>query len=149
MKGILDIRIFFIAAVLVIAMACQQTTDPATEPSKDAETAAAQASIDLVGEAETPVDAAKPDIADYMDEATARLFEQMNDEWQTMALDGWRDVTKSAPREDWAQTAQDIIPKVYAQAKIQGGIFGVPVAGVQDLVDPSKGDSLDNPHSWG
>ena len=143
MKGILDIRIIFIAAVLMIAMACQQTTDPATEPSDEAEPAAAQASIDPVEEAETPVDAAEPDIADYMDEATARLFEQMNDEWQTMARDGWSDVTKFAPREDWAQASQDIIPKVYAQAKIQGGLRGVPVAGVQDLVEPGKGVSLE------
>lgn len=141
MKGILDIRIIFIAAVLVVAIACQQTTDPATEPSKDAEPAAAQVSVDPVEEAETPADAA--DIADYMDEATARLFEQMNDEWQTMARDGWAELTGFAPREDWRETAKSTISQMYAQAKIQGGLRGVPVAGVQDLVDPDKGASLD------
>ena len=141
MKGILDIRIIFIAAVLVVAIACQQTTDPATEPSKDAEPAAAQVSVDPVEEAETPADAA--DIADYMDEATARLFEQMNDEWQTMARDGWAELTGFAPREDWRETAKSTISQMYAQAKIQGGLRGVPVAGVQDLVDPDKGASPD------
>ena len=141
MKGILDIRIIFIAAVLVVAIACQQTTDPATEPSRDAEPAAAQVSVDPVEEAETPADAA--DIADYMDEATARLFEQMNDEWQTMARDGWAELTGFAPREDWRETAKSTISQMYAQAKIQGGLRGVPVAGVQDLVDPDKGASPD------
>ena len=74
MKRILDIRFIFIGAVLVVAMACQQTTDPATEPSKEAAPAApsgaTQASADPVDEAETPGDV--PDIADYMDEATVQ-----------------------------------------------------------------------------
>ena len=48
MKRILDIRIIFIVAMLVVAMACGQTTDPATEPSTAAEPAAAQASVDPV-----------------------------------------------------------------------------------------------------
>ena len=139
MKRILDIRFIFIGAVLVVAMACQQTTDPATEPSKEAEPAAAQASVDPVDETETPADV--PDIADYMDAATARLFEQMTPEWQKMTRSGWTNITKLAPRSDWAEAAQDIVSQGHAQAKIQGGIRGVPVAGVQDLVDPGKGAS--------
>ena len=90
-------------------------------------------------EAETPADV--PDIADYMDAETAELFEQMNDEWQGMTRSGWGNITKLAPRSDWAEAAQDIVSQGHAQAKIQGGIRGVPVAGVQDLVDPSKGAS--------
>ena len=144
MQRILDIRFIFIAAVLVVAMACQQTADPATEPGKEAEPAAAQASVDPVDEAETPGDV--PDIADYMDEATAKQFEQMNDEWQEMARDGWVDITtKFAPDtpEDWPDAAQSMISQMYPQAKIQGGLRGVPVAGVQDLVDPGKGGTSD------
>ena len=144
MQRILDIRFIFIGAVLVVAMACQQTADPATEPSKEAEPAAAQASVDPVDEAETPGDV--PDIADYMDEATAKQFEQMNDEWQEMARDGWVDITtKFAPDtpEDWPDAAQSMISQMYPQAKIQGGLRGVPVAGVQDLVDPGKGGTSD------
>ena len=144
MKRILDIRFIFIGAVLVVAMACQQTTDPATEPSKEAEPAAAQASVDPVDEAETPGDV--PDIADYMDEATAKQFEQMNDEWQAMARNGWVNITtKFAPDtpEDWPDAAQSMISQMYPQAKIQGGLRGVPVAGVQDLVDPGKGGTSD------
>ena len=90
-------------------------------------------------EAETLTD--PPNIADYMDAATAKQFEQMNDEWQGMTRNGWGNITKFAPREDWAEAAQDIVSQAYAQAKIQGGIRGIPVAGVQDLVDPSKGPS--------
>ncbi len=144
MKRIRDIRFVFIAAVLVVAMACQQTTDPATEPSKEAEPAAAQASVDPVDETETPADV--PDMADYMDEATAKQFEQMNDEWQEMARDGWIDITtKFAPDtpEDWPDAAQSMISQMHPQAKIQGGLRGVPVTGVQDLVDPGKGASPD------
>ena len=87
-----------------------------------------------------------PDIADYMDEATAKQFEQMNDEWQEMARDGWVDITtKFAPDtpEDWPDAAQSMISQMYPQAKIQGGLRGVPVAGVQDLVDPGKGGTSD------
>ena len=141
MKRILDIRFIFIAVVLVVAMACGQTADPATEPSKEAEPAAAQASVDPVDEAETPGDV--PDIADYMDAATARLFEQMTPEWQEMTRSGWTNITKLAPRSDWAEAAQDMVSQGHAQAKIQGGIRGVPVAGVQDLVDPGKGGTSD------
>ena len=97
----------------------------------------AQASVDPVG---------APDMADYMDEATAKQFEEMNDEWQEMARSGWVDITtKFAPDapEDWKDSFGDIISQMYAQAKIQGGIRGVPVTGVQDLVDPSKGASPD------
>ncbi len=96
---------------------------------------AAQASVD-------PADA--PDMADYMDEATAKLFEQMNDEWQEMARNGWVDITtKFAPDapEDWASAVQGMISQMHPQAMIQGGVRGVPVAGVQDLVDPSRGAS--------
>ena len=144
MKRILDIRFIFILVVLVVAMACQQTANPATEPGKEAEPAAAQASVDPVDETETPADV--PDIADYMDAETAELFEQMNDEWQEMARDGWVNITtKFAPQhsEDWKDAAQSMISQMYPQAKIQGGIRGVPVGGVQDLVDPGKGVSPD------
>ena len=142
MQRIMNIRFIFIVAVLVVAMACGQTADPATEPSKDVEPAAAQASADPVEEAETPADV--PDIADYMDAKTAKLFEAMNDEWQEMARDGWVDITtKFAPQhpEDWSDALQGMIAQMYPQAKVQGGIRGVPVAGVQDLVDPGKGAS--------
>ena len=87
-----------------------------------------------------------PDMADYMDAKTAKLFGEMNDEWQEMARSGWVGITtKFAPDapEDWKDSFGDIISQMYAQAKIQGGIRGVPVAGVQDLVDPSKGASPD------
>ena len=144
MQRIMNIRFIFIVAVLVVAMACGQTADPATEPSKDVEPAAAQASADPVEEAETPADV--PDIADYMDAKTAKLFEAMNDEWQEMARDGWVDITtKFAPQhpEDWSDALQGMIAQMYPQAKVQGGIRGVPVAGVQDLVDPGKGASPD------
>ena len=103
--------------------------------------AAAQASVDPVDEAETPGDV--PDMADYMDAATARLFEQMTPEWQTMVRDGWVGITKLRPRQDWDEVTQDIVSHMYADAKIHGGLRGVPVAGVQDLVDPGKGTAPD------
>ena len=105
---------------------------------------AAQASVDPVDEAEAPADV--PDIADYLDAKTAKLFEDMNDEWQEMARDGWVEIaTKFAPDapEDWADAVQGMISQMYPQAKVQGGLRGVPVAGVQDLVDPGKGASPD------
>ena len=136
MKEIRYIQFIFVAAVLVVAMACGQNADPAAA-SKEAESAATQALVDPVDEAEAPGDT--PDIADYMDAETARLFEQMTPEWQEEVSDGWVDFTKLAPRSDWAETAQGVVSKSYANAKIQGGVRGVPVAGVQDLVDPSKG----------
>ena len=144
MKRIKDIRFIFIAVVLTVAMACGQNADQAAEPSKEVESAAAQASDDPVDEAETPADA--PDIADYMDEATAKQFEQMNDEWQEMARDGWVNITtKFAPDApgDWPDAVQGMVSQMHAQAKLQGGLRGVSVAGVQDLVDPSKAASPD------
>ena len=145
MKRIPGLQFMFIAVVLVVAVACQQTTVPASEPREAAAPAAAQASVDpVVDEAETPADV--PDMSDYMDEATAKQFEQMNDEWQEMARDGWIDITtKFAPDtpEDWPDAAQSMISQMHPQAKIQGGLRGVPVAGVQALVDPSKGASPD------
>ena len=96
----------------------------------------AQASAGPDTDAETPSDA--PNMADYMDTATVRLFEQMTPEWPTMVRDGWVGITKFAPREDWADAAQDAVSQSYANAKIQGGLRGVPVAGVQDIVDPGK-----------
>ena len=124
MQRILDIRFFFIAAVLVVAMACGQTATPALSPSEGVESGAAKASVDPVDEAETPEDA--PDIADYMDEATAKQFEEMTPEWQTMVRDGWVGIAKFAPREDWAEAAQDAVSQSYANAKIQGGLRGIP-----------------------
>ena len=144
MNRILNIRLIFIVAVLVVAMACGQTTDPAAEPSREVDPAAAQSSADPVEEAETPADV--PDIADYLNEATAKQFDQMNDEWQEMALSGWVDITtKFAPDApgDWPDAVQEMISQMYPQAKIQGGLHGVPVAGVQDLVDPGKGTTPD------
>ena len=139
MKGIQDIRVFFVIAaagfaMLMVVTACGQTAESAAEPS-----GAAQASTDPVDEAETSADA--PDIADFMDAETARLFGEMTPEWQTRVGGAWVSITKLAPREDWVETAQSIVSQGYAQAKIQGGVRGVPVAGVQDLVDPSKGSS--------
>ena len=144
MEEIRNIWVIFIAVVLVVAVACGQNADRATEANKDVEPGAAQAAADPVDEAETPADV--PDMADYMDAKTAKQFEEMNDEWQEMARSGWVDITtKFAPDapEDWKDSFGDIISQMYAQAKIQGGIRGVPVAGVQDLVDPSKGASPD------
>ena len=144
MKEIRNIWVIFIAVVLLVAMACGQNADRTTEPNKDVDPAAAQASADPVVDPETPADA--PNIADYMDAKTAKLFGEMNDEWQEMARSGWVDITtKFAPDapEDWKDSFGDIISQMYAQAKIQGGIRGVPVTGVQDLVDPSKGASPD------
>ena len=142
MKRIKDIRFIFIVVVLlVVAMACGQTAAPASSPSEGVESAAAQASVDPVDEAETPADA--PDIVDFMDEATAKQFEEMTDEWQTMVKDGWVGITEFAPREDWAEAAQDAVSQSYANAKTQGGLRGIPVANVQDIVDPSKGASPD------
>jgi len=137
MKEIRNIWVIFIAVVLVVAMACGQNADQTTEPNKDVEPVAAQVSADPAG---------APDMADYMDAKTAKLLGEMNDEWQEMARSGWVDITtKFAPDapEDWKDSFRDIVSKMYAQAKIQGGIRGVPVAGVQDLVDPSKGTSSD------
>ena len=141
MKGIQDIRVFFVIAaagfaMLMVVTACGQTAESAAKPSD-----AAQASADPVDEAETSADA--PDIADYMDAETARLFEELTPERQTRVGGAWVSITKFAPPEDWAEAAQDMISQMYAQAKIQGGVRGVPVAGVQDLVDPSKGASPD------
>ena len=50
MKGIRNIRVlfFFIAVVLVVGMACGQNADQTTEPNKDVEPAATQASVDPV-----------------------------------------------------------------------------------------------------
>ena len=146
MKRIMDIRFIFIVVMLAVAMACQQTTVPAAEPGKGVAPAAepsgvAQASADPVDQAETLTD--PPDMADYMDEATVRLFEQMTPEWQEDLRDSWVALTKLAPRSDWAEAAQEAVSKSYANAKIQGGIRGVPVAGVKDLVDSSKGASPD------
>ena len=144
MKEIRNIWVIFIAVVLVVAMACGQNANQTTEPSEEVEAAAAQAPVDPADDVETPADV--PNMADYMDAKTAKLFEEMNDEWQEMARSGWVDITtKFAPDapEDWKDSFGDIISKMYAQAKIQGGIRGVPVAGVQDLVDPSKGASPD------
>ena len=95
MKGIKDIRFIFVVVVLVVAIACQQSVDPAAAPSEDVEDSAAQASVDPVDEADTQAEA--PDIADYMDEATAKQFEQMNDEWREMMRDGWTDIMSFAP----------------------------------------------------
>lgn len=143
MKRIMDIRFFLIVSVVVVAMACGQNADPAVSPSEAVEPAAA--SNDTTQAPDAPEQAAQtadpPDIADYMDEATAKQFEQMTPEWQGMVKGAWTNITKVAPREDWAEAAQDIVSQGYAQAKIQGGVRGVPVAGVQDLVDPSKGPS--------
>ena len=142
MQRILDIRIIFIVAVLVVAIACGQNADQATEPSKEVEAASAQASVDPVDEAETPGD--PPNIADYMDAATAKQFEQMNDEWQGMTRNGWGNITKFAPREDWAEAAQDIdLSRCTRRRRFKAGYAGVPVAGVQDLVDPGKGGTSD------
>ena len=147
MKRILDIRFIFILAVLVVAMACGQNADPAA-PSEGAAPAAepsgaTQASADPVDEVETSADAPEPNMADFMDEATVRLFEQMTPEWQESTREIWVGITKLAPREDWGETAQSAVSQSYANAKIQGGIREVPVAGVQDLVDPSKRASPD------
>ena len=143
MKGIQDIRVFFVIAaagfaMLMVVTACGQTAESAAKPSD-----AAQASADPVDEAETSADAPEPDIADYMDAETARLFEELTPERQTRVGGAWVSITKFAPREDWAEAAQSIVSQGYAQAKIQGGVRGVPVAGVQDLVDPSRGASPD------
>ena len=92
-------------------------------------------------EAETSGNA--PDISDYMDAETARLFGEMTPEWQGMTKSAWTNVTKVAPRQDWDEAAQDMVSQGHAQAKIQGGIRGVPVAGVQDRVDPSRVSSPD------
>ena len=147
MKRILDIRFIFILAVLVVAMACGQNADPAA-PSEGAAPAAepsgaTQASADPVDEVETSADAPEPNMADFMDEATVRLFEQMTPEWQESTREIWVGITKLAPREDWGEAAQSAVSQSYANAKIQGGIREVPVAGVQDLVDPSKRASPD------
>ena len=48
MQRIMNIRFIFIAAVLVVAMACGQNADPAPESSEDVKPAAAQASVDPV-----------------------------------------------------------------------------------------------------
>ena len=150
MKGITNIRVLFlfIAAVLVVAMACGRNAEQTMEPNEGVAPAAepsgaAQASADPVDEAETPTDATEPDIADYMDAATARLFKQMTPEWQEGVRNSWVALTKLAPRSDWAEAAQGVVSKSYANAMIQGGIHGVPVVDVQDLVDPSKGTSPD------
>ncbi len=141
MKRIMNMRFIFIVVVLVIAMACGQNADQATDSSKEVEPAAAQAVVDPVDEAENATD--PPNIADYMDAETARLFEQMTPKFQEMASGAWTGITGFAPRSDWSEAAQSIVSQGHAQAKIQGGIRGVAVAGVRDLVDSSKGASPD------
>ena len=141
MKALRNIWFVSVVALLVLAVACtDDAVDPAVEPGKGAQAAASSGE-----EAEGPSD--PPNITDFIDEATARQFEQMTTEWQTMARDGWTDITGFAPREDWAEAAEDVISKTYANAKIQGGIRDVAVTGVKDIVDPSKGASPDGPRT--
>lgn len=144
MKRILDIRFIFVVVVLVVVAGCGQAADPVAAPSEAVESPAEQASVDPVDEAETPAEV--PDIADYMDEATARRYEHMDDVWQGMALDGWVAITtRFAPDapDDWPGAVEAMISQMYPQAKVQGGLRGVPVESAQDLVDPSKGPSPD------
>ena len=113
MKGIRNIWFIFVVAVLVAAIACGQNADPAA-PSEGAAPAAepsgaTQASADPVDEVETSADAPEPNMADFMDEATVRLFEQMTPEWQESTREIWVGITKLAPREDWGEAAQSAV----------------------------------------
>ena len=95
----------------------------------------------LVEGVQTPADAT--DLAYFMDEEATRLFEEMTPAAQRMVRDVWDNVRATAPREVWMDEMGDFVTQLYADAKIHGEIRGVEVAGVQDLVDPSKGPGTD------
>ena len=119
--------------------AAAPTAPAATPTAPPSEAAQAPAEPD---EAETPAN--EPDIIDFMDAATTARFQQMTPAWQGMVREAWGGlVTTIAPRDEWDEVAAHIVSQMYADAKIKGGTIDASVAGVQDIVDPSKGPGPD------
>ena len=105
--------------------------------------AAAPAAAPTAPPSEAAQAPAEPDIIDFMDADTARMFQAMNSDWQEMVRNSWGFVVSVAPQDDWKESAADIVSQMYADAKIKGGTSDASVAGVQDIVDPSKGPGPD------
>ena len=105
--------------------------------------AAAPAAAPTAPPSEAAQAPADPDIIDFMDADTARMFQAMNSDWQEMVRNSWGFVVSVAPQDDWKESAADIVSQMYADAKIKGGTSDASVAGVQDIVDPSKGPGPD------
>ena len=132
--------------ILAFAVGCGSES-PAAAPTAPAATPTAPPSeaVQTPAEpdaAETPAN--EPDIIDFMDAATTARFQQMTPAWQGMVREAWGLlVTTIAPRDEWDEVAANIVSQMYADAKIKGGISDASVAGVQDLVDPSKGPGPD------
>ena len=118
--------------------AAAPTAPAATPTAPPSEAAQAPAEPDA---AETPAN--EPDIIDFMDAETARMFHAMNSDWQEMVRNSWGFVTSIAPQDDWKESAADIVSQMYGNAKIKGRTSDASVAGVQDIVDPSKGPGAD------
>ena len=127
-----------VVVVLVVSAACARSTNEGMESVADSD-GLAKVATNPDEEAEAPQDSSN--ITDFMDATTAKQFEQMTPEWQEMVKEGWIGITKLAPREDWTEATRDTVTQVYAQAKIQGGVRGVSVGRMHDIVDPSKGTS--------
>ena len=89
MQGIKDIRFFFIVALLVVAMACGQNADPATAPSEGVESAAAQASVDPVDEAEpAQAETAQEDV-DALPESVRMLGPEYHEAYRLLPDGPW------------------------------------------------------------
>ena len=132
--------------ILAFAVGCGSES-PAAAPTAPAATPTAPPSeaVQTPAEpdaAETPAN--EPDIIDFMDAATTARFQQMTPAWQGMVREAWGLlVTTIAPRDEWDEVAANIVSQMYADAKIKGGTIDASVAGVQDIVDPSKGPGPD------
>ena len=134
--------------ILAFAVGCGSES-PSAAPAEAADpqpaaAAAPSAAVQAPEDAEAVADPAnEPDIVDFMDAETDRMFQAMNSDWQRMVRDSWGFITTIAPQDDWQEAAGDIVSQMYADAKIKGGTRDALVEGVQDLVDPSKGPSQD------
>ena len=132
--------------ILAFAVGCGSES-PAAAPTAPAATPTAPPSeaVQTPAEpdaAETPAN--EPDIIDFMDAATTARFQQMTPAWQGMVREAWGGlITTIAPRDEWDEVAAKIVSQMYADAKIKGGTIDASVAGVQDIVDPSKGPGPD------
>ena len=133
-----------VTTILAFALGCGSES-PAAAPAEAADpqpaaAAAPSAAVQAPEDAEAVADPAnEPDIVDFMDAETDRMFQAMNSDWQRMVRDSWGFITTIAPQDDWQEAAGDIVSQMYADAKIKGGTRDALVEGVQDLVDPSKG----------
>ena len=137
-----------VTTILAFVVGCGSES-PSAAPAEAADpqpaaAAAPSAAVQAPEDAEAVANPAnEPDIVDFMDAETDRMFQAMNLDWQRMVRDSWGFITTIAPQDDWQEAAGDIVSQMYADAKIKGGTRDALVEGVQDLVDPSKGPSQD------